>query len=100
MDNVSLSELISYKTSGQLYPDGLVFKTMWGFFYILIGCVATCLSSLLIKILLIHITLQVIVEIYFSSFFRLVSWESLDQILRQLVKFIYLTNLFKEDTFA
>ena len=48
---------------------GLVFKTMWGFFDILIGCFATCLSSLLFKILPILLTLQVIVEIHFSSFF-------------------------------
>ena len=39
-------------------------------------------------------------DTFLQFFFGLVSWESLNQILRQLVKFIYLTNLFKEDTFA
>ena len=57
------------KPLDNFYPDGLVFKTTWGFFDILIGCFATCLSSLLFKILPILLTLQVIVEIHFSSFF-------------------------------
>ena len=57
------------KPLDNFYPDGFVFKTMWGFFNILIGCFATCLSSLLFKILPILLTLQVIVEIHFSSFF-------------------------------
>ena len=68
MDNISLSEL-HIKPLDNFYPDGLVFKTTWGFFDILIGCFATCLSSLLFKILPILLTLQVIVEIHFSSFF-------------------------------
>ena len=57
------------KPLDNFHPDGLVFKTTWGFFNILIGCFATCLSSLLFKILPILLTLQVIVEIHFSSFF-------------------------------
>ena len=57
------------KPLDNFHPDGLVFKTTWGFFDILIGCFATCLSSLLFKILPILLTLQVIVEIHFSSFF-------------------------------
>ena len=57
------------KPLDNFHPDGLVFKTTWGFFNILIGCFATCLSSLLFKILPILLTMQVIVEIHFSSFF-------------------------------
>ena len=40
-------------------PEGLVFKTLWGFFF-LIGHFAIYVSSLLIKILLMCITLEVI----------------------------------------
>ena len=40
-------------------PDGLVFKTLWGFFF-LIGHFTIYVSSLLIKILLMCITLEVI----------------------------------------
>ena len=100
MDNVSLSELIAYPAAqvnplDSFNPDRLVFKAAWGFFDILAGCFAVCLStwSLLIKSLLIHITSLAIVEIHFSSFFRFVSWESLDQILRQSVKFTYTLRL-------
>ena len=60
---------VCIKPLDNFHPDGLVFKTMWGSFNILIGCFATCLSNLLLKILPILLTLQVIVEIHFSSFF-------------------------------
>ena len=82
MDEVSFSELIAYqicmaaqvKSLDNFHPDGFVFKTVLEFFNILIGCFETCLSSLLIKILPIHMTSQALVEIHFSSFFWLVSW--------------------------
>lgn len=45
-----------------LNPEGLVFKTVWGSFDILIGCFVIYLSSLMIKILPIRIMLEAIEE--------------------------------------
>ena len=100
-DNVSLSELIAYKTSGQL-PSwwvgiqnhvGIFRYSYWMF----------CNLSVKFAVQNFTNTLNVAGhcgDTFLQFFFGLVSWESLNQILRQLVKFIYLTNLFKEDTFA
>lgn len=99
--NVSLSELIAYKTSGQL-PSwwvgiqnhvGIFRYSYWMF----------CNLSVKFAVQNFTNTLNVAGhcgDTFLQFFFGLVSWESLNQILRQLVKFIYLTNLFKEDTFA
>ena len=101
MVNVSLSELIAYKTSGQL-PSwwvgiqnhvGIFRYSYWMF----------CNLSVKFAVQNFTNTLNVAGhcgDTFLQFFFGLVSWESLNQILRQLVKFIYLTNLFKEDTFA
>ena len=64
-------------------PEGLLFKIVRGFFDIAICCFAIFLSSLLIKIL--PISKNGIPS--HSFFYRLLSWESSHQILRQFVKF-------------
>ena len=64
--------------------EGLLFKIVRGFFDIAIFCFAIFLSSLLIKIL--PISKNGIPS--HSFFYRLLSWESSDQISRQFVNFI------------
>ena len=74
---------------------------MLEFFNILIGCFETRLSSLLIKILPIHIMSQAIVlGIHFSSFFLVGILVVFGPNFKVYVKFTYSSKLFKEGTFV
>ena len=58
-NNLMLNLTAQIKFLHNFNPEGLVFKTLWGFLF-LIGHFAVYVSSLLIKILLMCITLEVI----------------------------------------
>ena len=98
MDNVSLSELIAYKTSGQLPSWWVGLQNHVGIFQYSYWM----LCNLSVKFAVQNFTNTLNVAGHcgdtFLQFF--LGWYLGNLILRQLGKFIYLSNLFKEDTFA